>query len=381
MSSMMWMMVAGLGAELLLLLLVVLTVSFFRNRAQHRRDQQAAKALVARVKKSKPEREQAIAEFLEQGMGLSGDQLAQAKVAMLRAELSLLQRFAGVYRQREASLAARFDDELVAALAPYHDLKGSAAGSDRATEAVDEQELERLRADNKRLSEELSITMETMSRMLNEYSTMFAGNSVDDAAPIAVATGAAAVVAEDSKDEVHPDDDEADIALADSAEDADSQVDIEVEVPEQLESVEADAGAPDQPEEHGELEVMSAEPDEAEEASASLDEPVDDEIAEIMRAAQAQEAQAKGPVDDEGGQSDITADSAFEEGPSEVLEFDEVEIAGSDLDAADVDDLFDSADPDLISDNDDVDDIFAQVAGEVGEGSDEAAPSKTGSAG
>jgi hypothetical protein len=204
MSNTMWTMLAALGGELLLVVVVLLAVAFVRSRAQHKRDLEAVRSLVAKIRKGKPEREQKIAAFLEQRMGLSGDALNQAKVAMLRAELGLLQRFAGVYRQRDAALAARFHDDLFAALEPYHALVASAdagadvsaaATADALVEPVEARELERLRKENARLSDELQITMETMSRMLNEYSSMFVGGEPDDAAPISAKIGGAAVAA------------------------------------------------------------------------------------------------------------------------------------------------------------------------------------------
>jgi hypothetical protein len=97
---------------------------------------------------------------------------------MLRAELRLLQRFARLYGKRDASKASLFDTDLEAAIQPYHALAiaGEPSAEAEAGE-VDSSELERLRAENNRLSDELRITMETMGRMLNEYSTMFAGEA------------------------------------------------------------------------------------------------------------------------------------------------------------------------------------------------------------
>lgn len=192
MSQTMLVLLGALGAELLLLVLVLLTVAFFRNRAAAQRDQRAMRALVARVKKGKAEREQLLEQYLAERMGLSDPELTQAKVAMLRAELSLLQRFAGIYRNREAVMAARFDADLYAALEPYHALVGVAQADQEPSQPgeVDGTGMEALRQENERLSEELRITMETMSRMLNEYSTMFSGSPPESPAeteePIAV---------------------------------------------------------------------------------------------------------------------------------------------------------------------------------------------------
>ena len=177
MSQTMLVLLGALGVELLLLALVFLAVAFFRNRAAFQRDQRAMRALIARVKKGKSEREEILEQFLAERMGLSEPALTQARVAMLRAELTLLQRFAAVYRNREAALAARFDADLYAALEPYQALAGGLQTEQEVSEPgeADETELEALRQQNERLSEELRITMETMSRMLNEYSTMFSG--------------------------------------------------------------------------------------------------------------------------------------------------------------------------------------------------------------
>ena len=48
------------------------------------------------------------------------------------------------------------------------------------TDSDEHAEIERLKAENERLSEELRVTMDTMGRMLNEYSSMFAGGAEND---------------------------------------------------------------------------------------------------------------------------------------------------------------------------------------------------------
>jgi len=191
MTESMVMMMAVLAGELLLVLFVLLLVAWYRNRAARRRDNKAIRVLVTRIKNGRTERETGIARYLAEQVGLCGEPLEQAKAAILRAELVLLQRFAGVYKKRDAGSAAQFDIDLAAAVAPYHALQ-----SDEIVVAADEpnadlSQLEQLREDNARLSEELRVTMETMSRMLNEYSSMFAGGAEGMAAPLAVMAGAA----------------------------------------------------------------------------------------------------------------------------------------------------------------------------------------------
>ena len=170
------------GGEVLLLLLVLLTIYWWRHSAAARRDRAAVAQLVKAVREGRQAREATIQGFLAEHMGLQGATLDQARVAILREELSLLQRFAAIYGRRDAGAAAQFHLALEAAVAPYLALKGNGAAAPADAGAGDTEELEALRRENQRLSEELSVTMETMSRMLNEYSSMFAGGVPADAA-------------------------------------------------------------------------------------------------------------------------------------------------------------------------------------------------------
>jgi len=186
---------AALGGELLLLLLGLLALSWGRNRRARRRDEQAIRALVARANRAKGEREAVIARFLADHVGLSGESLQQCQVKLLRAERRLLKRLAAVYHSRDAEAAAGLDLDVYAALDPYHALQ--MARTDSGAE-VDSGELDSLRAENRDLKEELRVTMQTMSRMVNDCSDMLSagappvgtsavdtggGNSADDQSP------------------------------------------------------------------------------------------------------------------------------------------------------------------------------------------------------
>lgn len=197
MSEVTVMVIAAFAAELVLVLFVLLLVAWFRSRAARRRDNKAMRVLVTRIKNGSSEREAGMTRYLGEQMGLSGDALQQAKTAILRAELVLLQRFAGVYRKRDAGAAALFDIDVAAAVAPYQEMQAGGLPVAAEEVATDTSELEQLRADNARLSQELSVTMETMSRMLNEYSGMFAGGAEGMDAPAAAFSGTAGAVATD----------------------------------------------------------------------------------------------------------------------------------------------------------------------------------------
>jgi hypothetical protein len=302
MNETMALMLAALGGELLLLLLILLTVSYLRNRTARRRDHEAIQALVARVRQAKPEREQAIEQFLSRGMGLTGETLTEVKVGMLRAELVLLQRFAGIYKKRDTAAAGRFDGDLYAALAPYHALTAGGVVIEQGVEdAPATAELEFLRSENARMAEELRITMETMSRMLNEYSAMFAGAPPDHAPPIAAIAGAAG-------NEGEPDPQTEDVGDV-------QHVDIAVDIGE------------GEPAADGTLEA----PQERAESPADGVAEQDENASEVHQPAQAPTAQ-RDPAQTAG---------PLEEGTVEVVAFDERPEAGFDPDDL-ADDLVDA---------------------------------------
>jgi hypothetical protein len=341
----MLMMAAALGAEVLLLLLVAMGVVIVRGRSAKRRDRDAMRALIARVKKGKPEREKVIEQFLMQRMSLEGEALEHSRVAMLRAEMALLQRFVAVYRDRDARLAGRFDSEIVAALEPYHALSATAAAMPEADEAIAGDEVERLKKDIARLEDELRITMETMSRMLNEYSTMFAGGTPDNAAPIAAAA-AASTAAFDAAADIGSADGESlfqqvgddspsipetetliDDAVADGGDEALEVQEVDVQVfvePEKdvAESADEEAAVADS------VEPLAIEP-EVELGVAALEEGVDQAIKVDAEADDLHDAE-----------KDITLTDglfdAIEDGAGDVVEIDEMDAAiPVDADAAD----------------------------------------------
>jgi len=386
-SEVMVLMSAILAGEMLLVLLGLLSYAWFRNRALRRRDAKAVRVLATRIKNTRTERETKIAQFLGEQMGISGEALERAKTAMLRAELLLLQRFAGVYKKRDAGAAAQFDIDLMAALAPYYELEGGGIVVAQEQSDEDPSQLEILRAENQRLSDELSVTMETMSRMLNEYSTMFTGGALGQPAPIAASVGGAVADVSDPDSETvleavpgqaaTPFDSDTPVEMAAEAEfavdaevDAENAPDLDVAVEEEeghagnvaitaqddidvLFAAESDAPLPDRLEGK---EAVSNPPGEAGEHIAtdgSIDHPADARAVQEFGAETDIEietgAVVEAPaVDIEAGDNlETIAEFLQEDGPAEVVsagESDgfEVELAMQD------DQFFDSAEYEII---------------------------------
>ena len=172
-----WLWIALIAGEILLVFFILLLAYWIRGMARARRDKKAVGLLVDKVRKNKGEREKQLGSFLQERMGMQGETADEMAARLLREEMRLIQRFGEIYKKRDAAAAAQFSLQVDALLEPYHELSGNgepvAAGGEQ--DAGDNPELARLQEENRRLSEELVVTMDTMSRMLSEYSTMFSG--------------------------------------------------------------------------------------------------------------------------------------------------------------------------------------------------------------
>ena len=150
-----------------------------------RRDRAAVARLVATVRAQMPERRAGARDLLGR-TGMLGQVLDEATDRIAQGELRLYEVYANAYLDRDAGAVVRLNEVVDAAIAPYRAL-GVAAPADtdivvanahpEAPPGVDPAEYERLKDENQRLSAELQVTLDTMSRMLSEYSAMFAGGA------------------------------------------------------------------------------------------------------------------------------------------------------------------------------------------------------------
>lgn len=163
-----------LGAEVVGFIFLLLLVYWIKHSSKRRKDRKAIADLVAKTQAAKAQREEVIETYLSENMGLSDKALKKATKKIIREEMRLIQGFANAYKEHDTGAAAQFNIAFEEAVSPYHELTGGASVV-AAGGAVDGDDLEALRAENARLSEELTVTMDTMTRMLDEYSTMFSG--------------------------------------------------------------------------------------------------------------------------------------------------------------------------------------------------------------
>jgi hypothetical protein len=162
----------------LLLLFTLLRKGRIRNAAVH---------LAERVKTDKAKREQRLKALLEDGYHYKEAELQQVLRNMMQTEMLLYQNVINGFLKDDQVHLQQIDVDVENLVLSYQGLRVPESTPDATSEVSgSEDELVRLKEENERLSEELRVTMDTMGRMLNEYSTMFSGGTEADqaAAPV-----------------------------------------------------------------------------------------------------------------------------------------------------------------------------------------------------
>ncbi len=175
-------------AELLFVTTIGMIIMVVMGTLKKRRDRAAASSLIDRIKSDEERRKKETREILKEKYGMADEPVESSSVLIDHGEKFLYQTMINTYLNRDTDALENFAVDYESSVAPYRDMTISTAEvkvihkeSEAAPQEVltdhDAEELKILRKDNARLSEELRITMDTMSRMLNEYASMYGGGS------------------------------------------------------------------------------------------------------------------------------------------------------------------------------------------------------------
>jgi hypothetical protein len=230
------------------LIALVLIVLMFIKKS---RDRKAAAVIIQKIKEDEARRTAETKKILLYKFGFDDGDAEKLAVRTDRAERVLYQSIINMYLQRDASALEGLNITYETAVEPYRTLEPPGGGGASGGSVDESKELTKLREENKRLSEEIGVTMQTMGRMLSEYSTMFAEKAKEQESELQQQTEAQ-----------EPEETQEEPAADDSEE--------RVEESEQAEAEEAEI-------------ADSEEPDTAE-AAADLEEVADEAIDEIVDA-------------------------------------------------------------------------------------------------
>ncbi|MCU7845587.1 MAG: hypothetical protein KZQ93_17290 [Candidatus Thiodiazotropha sp. (ex Monitilora ramsayi)] len=192
------------AAEVLVGLLILSGVLVLFALLRKGRNRKAAHHLAERVQSDKPQRTERLKKLLVEKYGYEGSELEQILHNITQNEMRLYQNIINGFLKDDQVFLQQVDVDVENLVLSYQTLNlpeatSAGAAQDRDESELDE-EIQHLREENERLSDELKVTMDTMGRMLNEYSTMFAGGAAEtfEKAPVAEAPASAPI--EDESD-------------------------------------------------------------------------------------------------------------------------------------------------------------------------------------
>ncbi|RLJ18324.1 hypothetical protein DJ031_11735 [bacterium endosymbiont of Escarpia laminata] len=168
--------------ELMLGLLLLSGVLIALGMIKKGKERKAAQILVAKIQTDKIMRKERLQQRLSNDFRYEGETLNQAVHDLTQAEMKLYQNIINGFLKRDVVAFEQIDIDMENLVVGYQALElpegaGATGGAVSGTDGAEDGETERLKAENERLSDELRVTMDTMGRMLNEYSSMYAGSS------------------------------------------------------------------------------------------------------------------------------------------------------------------------------------------------------------
>ncbi|MCG7942847.1 MAG: hypothetical protein JAY61_07075 [Candidatus Thiodiazotropha taylori] len=174
-------------AEVMLGLVILSGLLLLFTLLRKQRIRKAAHHLAERVQSDKEKRSERLKKLLAEQYQLQSPQLDQTLHGIVQTEMTLYQNMLNGFLKDDQVYLQQIDVDVENLVLAYQALAGNVSGAG-GSDDVSSDEVEALKAENERLAEELKVTMDTMGRMLNEYSTMFAdGDSGFPAEATAVA--------------------------------------------------------------------------------------------------------------------------------------------------------------------------------------------------
>ncbi|MCW8945374.1 MAG: hypothetical protein OQL27_11415 [Sedimenticola sp.] len=169
--------------ELFVISIIVTIVFAFLAFSKRQRDRASVKQLVARIKEDGDRREQETRKVMEERFGFAGADLEAIVKKIVRNEKAFYQVLIDVYLKRNTEAVPNLSVDYESSVDTYRTLEIPRSGEATAVsteDGIDSDELMLLKEENQRLTEELQVTMDTMGRMLSEYSLMFSGGGDSD---------------------------------------------------------------------------------------------------------------------------------------------------------------------------------------------------------
>ncbi len=162
--------IMAMGEALLILLIIVIVMAILAMK-RISNDKKAVETLVGKLKENRSNRDEKVRCMLNGKYHYKDENLDSSVRKFSKSERRFYQAFIKTYLNRDYKKLSKLDIEFDRATTPYFEIELPNRGDEGAEKEKDEL-LTKLKEDNKKLKEELGVSMKTLGRMLGEYANI-----------------------------------------------------------------------------------------------------------------------------------------------------------------------------------------------------------------
>ncbi len=162
--------IMAMGEALLILLIIVIVMAILAMK-RISNDKKAVEILVGKLKENRSNRDEKVRCMLNGKYHYKDENLDSFVRKFSKSERRFYQAFIKTYLNRDYKRLSKLDIEFDRATTPYFEIELPNRGDEGAEKEKDEL-LAKLKEDNKKLKEELGVSMKTLGRMLGEYANI-----------------------------------------------------------------------------------------------------------------------------------------------------------------------------------------------------------------
>jgi len=170
-------MVFMLEASIVLVLLLLILYFVLKNNSKG--DEAASSKVIDKLQDTEKLKSKKLAELISEHCELEQGDLDNLLAEVKKNERNLYQQIIRIFLKRDVDLLGKIDQHIDKFSEPYCKILSHASGGGGEKEKELEEKLNKLAEENTRLAEQLTIAMNTMDEISDEYTRVFSGTQTE----------------------------------------------------------------------------------------------------------------------------------------------------------------------------------------------------------
>lgn len=165
--------------EATLALFVLILVLFLIQKSKSKGEYAASVKVINKLQSAEKTKEKKLTDLFSAHCELGSEAVNDLLGEVKAGERALLQKIIRIYLNKDAKVLSQIDKQVDKLSEPYCKALAHSSGGNAEKDKQFEDKLEKLALENKRLSEQLTIAMNTMDEISAEYTRVFSGTQTE----------------------------------------------------------------------------------------------------------------------------------------------------------------------------------------------------------